>query len=867
MSLRIQFIEENKGYVNVKEGAVVPLNLGAADVRDFTSKKGAYSQKFELVGSKENAVRMNRYFDVNIIAGTFNVSKRQRVNLIQNGVKIGADMYLQLKDVKVKNDVIQSYEVVVKDVIANLFTEINTKELTDLNFGDNNHQLTAANIISTFGNTAVDIYKYHLTTNDNNEFLLSQFKPAIFAFHYWDRIIRGAGFDWEWLGMDDDDTRFSTYLIPCNNSSADSTVGDQVSATLDEYEQEVTTVSLGTGQTNEEEFIIDTEIEDLLNLYDPVTGVYTSNLNYPAGSSLLFNLQVTFDLRIRNNFNGAVTAFGAPWNRYRPFVGVIRNGGASAGVGEISTFANINSGETLNPLETKTVHSISVNLSIPCSGVLDTDQLTTALTAIFSSGSGTVMQWQDAGLTVRDVDVLLVLKDLTLAIKPNSNSGYLFGQTVDMNRMIPKKAKQSDFIRDIMTMANLWVYIDESNPNKLIFENRDKYLDKGKVKDWSKKKAQDRESELKFLSDLSKKKTLLTYKSDKDELNAAYEGTENEIYGQVEYTYESEFVRDVDKKELTFSPTPSHSTTFGAIVPAINGIDPKMNIRVLLDGGVIPCQDFTIQEAPPQIVTVSGGYPYVGHFDNPLKPTLDINFAVCDFYFYPELQVATNNGLFNLNWRRTLNAINKGKMLTALFWLDEYDVQTFKTNDKLWVDSAYWHVNKITAYNANKRQLTKVELFPVDDEVKIPFQVRTKPTSSGGKPSRPIGIGSGTGLTRPVQKWIGRTMESINSVLGLSSVKIIGKNNVVLGSVKNTLVVGDGLLVDKDGITAKVYSFGDGVYLTSEGVIGAPHNLISAGVNEVLNEFSTNTNNLVTGGVDAVRGLGSNTSVNKITAN
>ncbi len=143
-----------------------------------------------------------------------------------------------------------------------------------------------------------------------------------------------------------------------------------------------------------------------------------------------------------------------------------------------------------------------------------------------------------------------------------------------------------------------------------------------------------------------------------------------------------EYVKDVDTKELIFSPTPIAQTTFGAVVPMIDGQAPKTNIRILYDGGEQTCGSYDIIDGG---VTGTYGvttYPAITHFDNALTPSFDINFGTCDFYYYNP-QTLTNNTLYNMYWRRTINQINEGKMLTAFFKLTENDIHGLKLSDKI----------------------------------------------------------------------------------------------------------------------------------------------------------------------------------------
>jgi hypothetical protein len=362
-------------------------------------------------------------------------------------------------------------------------------------------------------------------------------------------------------------------------------------------------------------------------------------------------------------------------------------------------------------------------------------------------------------------------------LTPSSNiTGY--NATVDVNLYVPKKIKQSDFIKSIFNMYNLYVDIDPTNPNNLILITRDNYYDSGAVKDWTKKLAKDREQSITFLPELTKKKLTLSYKQDSDDINKTYFQQVNEVYGQVSFTFDNEYIKDEERKELTFSPTPILKTVFGAYVPALSGASPNTNIRILYDGELTTSTANYIIENYVGNTVEDNHYCYATHFDNPLNPTFDINYATCDYYFYNPLSITANN-LYNIYWRRTVNQINKGKMLTAYFDLRANDIANLKLNDKIRINNSWWSINSINDYNANTNQLTKVELLTIDDEVDLP-------------PFR----------TKPKQPWTGTTQ-----VVGDVIDKFFNNNNVVSGGGSVTGEIGqtanDGESVVKS-ITANV---------------------------------------------------------------
>jgi hypothetical protein len=336
-------------------------------------------------------------------------------------------------------------------------------------------------------------------------------------------------------------------------------------------------------------------------------------------------------------------------------------------------------------------------------------------------------------------------------------------------------------------MYNLYIEQDVDNPYNLVLRHRDEYYDSGAEKDWSKKLAKDKDQQLIFLPDLTNKKLKLTYAPDTDEFNTMYKQATREIYGQLEYTFDNEYVKDVDTQELIFSPTPVTLTSFGAYVPAIVGSAPNTNIRILYDGGLQSCQPFDILDFGTTGEFGLTSYPMLGHFDNALTPSFDINFGTNDFYFYEPLSLTANN-LYNLYWRRTVNQINVGKMLIAFFDLDEVDIQSLKLNDKIYIDNSWWNINKIQDYNGNQRQLTKVELISIDTEIDL---ARFK--TGLGRPFGDIMVGVG------VDALVGRNTFNNNVILPGANAQVFGKGNVVTAGTKG-IIVGDGQTLSESGM-------------------------------------------------------------------
>jgi hypothetical protein len=708
-----------------------------------------------------------------------------KCTVLQNNIPIVTDALLQLVNVrKVQlTDAYEQgveYEVLVKDAQAEFYTAITNKELTDLDFSDCNHNFDITAITDSWNHTQSDHYKYIMGWNENTDYTVNHFKPAIYAKSYWDKIFAYSGFTYQWDELQT--AHFDKLLIPYNGDVNNFDYSDyRVTADIPSTFIASSTNPLASYT---DKVAVWTETLDNQNLFDPTNGDYVAPFNSDTTQGQTYNFNFTYDYNIVLDNVGLTTAQFVGKQRYSLIFEITVNG---SGVGTVAAADNViyesigflplflpvgqtviltGSGTTFFPIPINVTAGdlIEIYVGVKCENL-----------SIFP------------GLFAGTVNLNANVFSLNVDITP-SNNIQVIGGTQFVNEFIPLKVKQSDFIKAIFQMYNLYAYPDINQPNNLILVHRDEWYDSGAQKNWTRKLAKNQEQELIFLPDLSNKKLKLTYKPDTDSANNVYTQATAETYGQIEYTFDNEYVKDTDTKELLFSPTPVNKTSFDAYLPLINGTAPNTNIRILYDGGLQTCLPFNIYEQGTIGTTGLTEYPQTGHFDNALTPTFDINYGLCDYYFY-QTSVLTNNNLYNLYWRRTVNQINVGKMLIAYFYLREVDIQTLKLNDKIRIDNSWWNINRVIDYNANDETLTKVELISIDSDIK------TAPV----KIKRPIFIGD---VNTPkgdedILK-INRVQSNVN--LSAGSFEVYGKGNVV-GSGLSGIVIGDNQTVSESGIT------------------------------------------------------------------
>jgi hypothetical protein len=772
------------GYLDVKEGTAFPLNFQVGDIRDISQRKGNFSKTIKLIGSKNNNKLLNQYYDVNIQAGTFNINTLTTCSVIQDGIPIMENVSMQLTNVVKVQDTSGyeesvEYEVLVKDSKADFFTAIGNLELTDIDFSDLNHTYDAFNVVNRFTNTVANGFKYFLPGSGDAFYSTNEFKPAIFAKTYLDRIFADSGFTYNWPTLSN--TKFDKLIIPYNGGIDNFDYLDYVVRAEKTTPSTVTSPVQVIQQTPFYTFAGLTEIEDIQGIFDPVTGTYTTPFNISSANAQYyeFKVVVSYSLDLINTSGVTATVALPPFYRVK-----YRN-----------TYNNFivqgptHVGPTSVPVGTTTFATDTVAFTQQVSDPNILNQLTNIQMQIQAA--------QTSLNTFYSPDLSLALNILSaeISITPSSNI-VAIGGTIELNDYVPKKIKQNEFVKAIFNMFNLYAEVDKSQPNQLNLIHRDDYYDAGKEVDWTYKLAKDKEQSLSFLPELTSKKVILTYKADKDSPNTIYTDATNQIYGQAEVVFDNEYVKDVTTKDVLFSPTPIIDTVFGAFVPMIAGAQPDTNIRILYDStaevGLTTCQGFNIYDYGATGMTNVTSYPYVGHFDDPLNPTWDLNYATCAYYYYMP-STLTQNNLYNRYWRRTMGQINSGKMLTAMFNLTESDIQKMKLNDKIRIDNSWWNINKVIDYNANANALTKVELISIDTEIDfMPFAT--------GSPSPGVGIGSVGPITQVANDTIIKSITANTNIIPNSTSGIVtGKGNNVNPGLK-VVVVSDDATIEEDGI-------------------------------------------------------------------
>lgn len=725
------------GQINLHTTEPISLTYSISDIKDISKTNSTFSKTFNVPADKNNNKLFNHIFNINSDS-TFDPTKKVQSFLLVDTMPVffGA---LQLTKIKVKNKVPVDYEVILYGETANLTKTIGDSYLTDLDFTELNHAFTVDNIMHSWSSSTQDLgyyyplidYGYDLNLEELNTGILSGtnytaytssggglnptiFQPALSAKYLWDKIFNEAGFSYE-----SDFLRsevFTELIIPYNgqfnNSLPDEyleTISFRVGLNANVNYPVTIAPQAKTAFNNE----TGADFYDNGGLFNTTTNKYTSN----ATTSQQFAVDLDFDYQ-SGSING-------PGQYDAVTVWFFRSSIAGAGVG-FGPYFN-------HAFETKSVY-LPNNLSRKKFTVTSSPLKNTSSASnnyLYPATPGEEFWCYIAFTNYANKFPRLRKEGTAFYNIPLPNicvNGPLY-----YNSYIPKKVKQIDFVKSIITMFNLMVIPIKDNNKMLKIEPRQDYFNIGTVKNWTNKLDISEGFDEVLVSEQQSKQIILSYKKDSDLYNEDYfTKTNQRIYGEYIERIDNEWLENNSKQniDVIFSPTPMENIidTDEIVLPTIGKLSSNgnfgrtdFNIRILRKNPTLmPTRTVTIKMLgkDPQY-----SYPYAGHLNHPFYSTIDYNFGSLDFAYYntpgfPRLQQITSNNLVQNYWREYLDSINdkNAKIITCKIHLTPADIAQFNYNDKIYIEGltdeggSYFIVNKLT-YSPTNDSTSTVELI------------------------------------------------------------------------------------------------------------------------------------------------------------
>jgi len=697
----------------------VSINFNIADVREPDKFKSSWSKTINLPESNAVNILFENVYEVNAVTNTFNKNKKTKVKYYVDDI-VNLEGDLQLLKITINADNLKTYECALKGEGASFFGDIgdyyitgNPDSANDLDFSEYNHNYERNTQISswtTYANLGYGFIYGHVENGNSGvedpiTFKVNDFLPMFHVREYIKKIIEKTGRTYTSGILES--AEFKKHVIYPNI--------DELLLTPTQIQNKQYYVGLTSDYTLTKNVGVDVNhTKETSPFFDPSNqsnGSYVqlaSNGKYNTVANNVYDvimthtdstvtscfLNISSNIQIKKSPDGGSSFF------------VLANN--TTGLGGAGTDLNKNVHYTFT-------HQLATNELFLSGGdrlyhytIVNYGSVTyfNSFGVEITTGTGTITIKLKSGATGTSFYSLLTSKSV-------QDGDYLLA-----NSCLPQKIKQKDFLKSIIQMFNLQIEVDKNNPKNLIIETFDVFH-AGGILNYENRTDLDKE-QTNNINILDSKRYIFRYKPDTDYYNTLFQTKYNEPFGTENINVENEFSIAEKVNEVIFSPTPNVANyKLGIIVPKIYKLESNVikrttpNIRILTCGGIKTCSNNYTYQGYPYADLETNQYLYVGHVDNPLNPTYDLNFGLPKEVYYTFINTYfTNNNLYNrFHKNYILNISDRdAKFISKYLWVNSLDINKFSFRNRLFIDGTYYSVNRIENYTPLDETSTKYEL-------------------------------------------------------------------------------------------------------------------------------------------------------------
>lgn len=770
------------GSIDLMDDIPYSLNYAIADIREPASRNSSYSKTIKIPGSKTNNKIFAHIFEINI-QSNFNPNLKTPCRLYVDEL-LQMQGFLQLLKINKTDDNQIEYEVAIKGNVGNIFIDWADQMLTDLSLSAYDHTYNKTAQKASWTATKGVGYVYPMVdygVTNGLTFDVENFYPAIYVKQYIDAMFTLAGYSYSSAFFDS--AFFKSLIIPFNATTLLLTEAELTSRyfkakrNADYVAKTLTKTSGGLSLSPllaNTRIQFDTDVSDVSNQYDTTLFEY---VNQDKGS-YQFTSTINFTISVSGLSGASVTLI--PTNVH--FM-----------IGIMDSFSNITTvGAATYLMPTQTIANNGTSATFTAS-------FSTA-TNILLAGSKYVVGFRFDYAYLPSEDAVYKVNILANSTFENKaiNTGIFDGDSLLMSSAIPRNIKIKDFFTSIIKMFNLYIETDKTIYNKLYIEPRNDFYAAGVTKDWTDKLAIDRVMDIDPMGELNASRYTFKYKEDKDFYNTKYQNGFLEPYGTKHKDIDTDFIRGTKLVDVMFSPTPlSKIGTTDRIISQIAALSgdgigltnvKNCNLRILYYAlkDTVDSWQYTGSVSG---TTTETTYPYAGHVDVPLLPTLDLSFGVPQDVYYVTNSY-TNNNLYNKYYKKYIEEITDkdSKIITAYFYLTPLDIYLLDFRNQFFVDGALLRLNKVYDYNPLSNDLTKCEFIKIKEA--LPFTAETGTVGGTGT--------FGTGDNLPL------IIDTISASFNPWDT-IVSDTNVVDTTVTNSLILGANNYVGAGGNNISIF--------------------------------------------------------------
>lgn len=759
----------NNQQLELKEDLAMAFTYSISDIRQPEKRQTDFSKTIRIPGTKLNNQIFSHIYKIDKSLNTtnynlnftpdFNPNLKASAKVYIDGINV-FDGVIQLLDIIILDNTNIGYEVCLFGKLSNIFYNLGEYFLHNLDLSEYDHNYTRTNQVNSWatsiikngsayvnfsgGNPTGEGYVYPLADYGYNNGLTYkpvQLFPAIYAKTYIDKIFDFAGFTYTSNFFSSN--FFKRLIIPYNKYKT-----SQTQAQLNSQKFYVTNprayLAISTPSNTFYEAVekIRFDNETVSPAFDTnnLWNIVANDNQYHPNVSNYYNLKWS----IRNNLQvvaETATTITVKSGTVQLIIRLWKDDGVLPVVldtyNEIYDVSNL-SGTGLSfsatlPTYTGTVNNVFLKSTDKVYFEFRFSRQCEFLSALNQPIRTNVIAYNASYNTTTDTTDYFYNEPLNVSLTE--------GNSFVLNKAIPTNIKQKDFFTSIIKMFNLYVDVDPANEFNLLIEPRNDFYN-SEVEDWTGKLDTGNDVSLKPMGDLEAKRYSFTYKPDSDHYNTVYSNANNRTYGDVIFEINNDFLKDENKNEVIFSPTPAvGSTVHNRIIPTFlkydqNNINNNLtaitqkegqdtNIRILYYAGTKSCTPWTFASDVTSSVSYSI-YPYANHLDDPAASTLDLNFGVPLQIFF-QTSFYTSNTLYNVYWSDLMGSITDpdSKIVTAYLNLKPTDILQLSFKKLYLIDGNYYRLNKIFDYDPLSVKVTKVEFLKVRKAVAFNGQGNT----------------------------------------------------------------------------------------------------------------------------------------------
>ena len=666
----------------------IDFTYSITDISDFEKRTTTYSKTIVLPGTAHNNFLLGNYFDFNInndysnlidnVGVNFNPLKKAFAKVTLDNVEVFVGV-LRLLEITSKDGEIQ-YQCALFGSLGGLFTALGDTLLTDLDLSDLDHTYNISTITNSWDTTDLVadgfVYpsaNYGIGVNaTETEYDVTNFRPAVSVKRVFDEIIAQAGYTYQ---GDFWDSNNLDKLIIQNGEEKFSAFYDQLASA--NYVQRTTNGALEITAISSNGITINTTLDRFIN-----------------NSANTINLKLTYDI------------YGT--NAMAIFTSCVINTSIVDSLSALkSTVSDTISYGTGTTIEEHNVFTRNVILEPG-----DSIQWYFSYVDILGGSTG-------SGYTLKNTSIISAN-----SLSSSSKIPVIYNTNILGASIVPEGIKQSDFIKSIINLLNLYIIQDPDNEFDLTFIPYNEFYT-NEIIDWSDKRDLAKGFSVKGSNEFIPKSYSFRYKDDADFYCKTYKNRYTANYGDLKYETQNQFSKDDTPIELPFSLAPivntGNSTRLMAQLYDINTDGTykqvKCNPKLSFWGGnKVGGTTYSIKNGATVLASGLYEYGYAGHIYDPFITSSGLLWDLC---FNPPREVYFNIGtyptlnLYHFYYKQFIDSQNNKdtKLVTLYLLLNAIDIMNLSFRKYIRMENGIYYLNKIDGYNPLANDLTKVELL------------------------------------------------------------------------------------------------------------------------------------------------------------